>query len=51
MRGKQRSVRGTIETSAWSNGLEDDPWPHLIEVLDRIANSLERLERMELWKK
>jgi hypothetical protein len=51
MRRKERSVRGTIETSAWSNGLEDDPWPHVIHELARIADALEKLVDMELWKK
>lgn len=40
---KQVGIRGSIETATWSNGLEDDPWPLLIETLDRIATSLERL--------
>jgi len=40
---KQVGIQGSIETSTWSNGLEDDPWPRLIDTLDRIATSLERL--------
>jgi len=40
---KDRVISGHIEASTWSNGLEDDPWPLLIETLDRIATSLERL--------
>jgi len=43
MRGRSRDIAGHVETSAWSNGLEDDPWPHLIEVLERIARALERI--------
>jgi len=43
MRRKQVGIKGSIETSNWSNGLEDDPWPHLIASLDRIADALERL--------
>jgi len=42
-RKKQVGISGSIETSTWSNGLEDDPWPQLIDTLDRIATSLERL--------
>jgi hypothetical protein len=43
MAKKQVGISGSIETATWSNGLEDDPWPLMIETLDRIATALERL--------
>tara|TARA_B100000459_G_C8552157_1_gene189987 strand:+ start:479 stop:622 length:144 start_codon:yes stop_codon:yes gene_type:complete len=43
MRRKQIGINGSIETSIWSNGLEDDPFPQLLEVLERIARALERI--------
>ena len=43
MARKERNVNGTIETTAWSHHLKDEPWPHLLEVLERIATSLEKL--------
>ena len=51
MRGKQRSVRGTIENTQWSHELEGDPWAAMVHELDRIASALEKLVDMELWKK
>ena len=43
MARKDRVISGHIEASTWSNGLEDDPWPLMIETLARIAETLERL--------
>jgi len=46
MARKQVGISGSIETATWSNGLEDDPWPLMIDTLDRIATALERLLKL-----
>jgi len=46
MARKQVGISGSIETATWSNGLEDDPWPLMIETLQRIADTLERLLKL-----
>jgi len=45
MARKQRGITGSIETTTWSHGLEDDPYPHIVRELRRIADVLERLLR------